>query len=1338
MNAPPNEELLDQGFTLQQIEEERQLEEEDCRRSVRATLHQGEALLMTDLFFPSPPIQSGPIQPYNWDDNASDEGYDSDSDSDRVPGLLSQEDVDSRDEARRTYFPQPTLVSNRTQDAVTAEYKSPAFDAHPVLRFMREPPGTMGTHACKCYCVCSECRCQDVELIERRWAFGLPQPAHASSIMTRGGFRRPLQPCPDSSHPGYMPHGECIEYYPPPAAVSTKEMGVGKRQDEWDYFVDWNRTKMQGKLREIVDEAVKDAPREEIQISSLVMLGSSPSRGSWRDTDSTIIYDTPSKNLRNDRLILVSADGLRANSKAINVLYKKRRVEPEHLNDPFATWEPLPDRDTDNVPHADYEHGASGEGDTDADDPDAERIHDLTGVKRKRTIPTNLKWCPLAQMYLDELLRDEGLGDAMSDARCGSCLKNANRMFRCTDCGAYIQCETCVKHKHTLEPLHRLKVWNGHYWQVATFKSLKIEYQLGYGGMPCPAPDGSLRTVVVMHTNGLHTVEYRECGCDNRVNNLKQFLRNRWYPATTVDPATCATHAVLDLFRLLNVVGNMSVHNFVRTLECLTDATRVTRVPDRYKAFGHMWRQYTFVNRAKHAGRGQDPDGLESTENGQMAEECWACPHEDKNIPANWCDVAPEFKFLYMLIIAMDANFRLKNRFRENEISDPSFGSGWGYFVESRPYKEHLKNYVAEKDVSTCIAFAALMQKDTRMTTGLRTSGVGGVVCARHELVRQQGMGDLQKGERFANMDYIFWSSILGLTALEKMPDHLKKAPEQPTASEEPLTASVRLNIEYGLPVWHAAAHERGCQAQNSLTYVKGAARTDGEGIERTWSGLNPAAWSTKEMGEGARHDVLEDRIDHHNWEKNISQGNTLARRLVVAMEEADIQIAGFEEVDKTLADYLRASWQKMIDVWIKDRTKPNPYVLPDGGRSGPSEMQVCLELKRDELNETNEAREVRRRGATVFLVAGMQLEELQRQIKAELKGRTLLVADQDGRITDLRLSFDEKLKMFRTLQGRHMPGVISIMEDEEERRDLDLPPPRSEATKLWMPSELTMTARNRACTKGLGDREVKLRVAQCTNALDAIRSRLYTKRHLLLHNNGVGQRYATRANTLFAEVQERIEAIAEKYRRARQALLALKGLEYCATEFPELLPADLVLEEEHEKDAKARQKLAMIGLSKGRHRNAPTFSKKKSKTPRRMMSWIWTARGAPDEDDVGLHESVRVEWSKALARKCRWTEEVMLLREEMKRGKVAADIAAGVDAYAARQAAACHAIARRFKTGWEASKADAVATALADDAAFVDSMADFIAAPEVVRAPREEVRETAGEDEGKREGGED
>jgi len=43
----------------------------------------------------------------------------------------------------------------------------------------------------------------------------------------------------------------------------------------------------------------------------------------------------------------------------------------------------------------------------------------------------------------------------------------------------------------------------------------------------------------------------------------------------------------------------------------------------------------------------------------------------------------------------------------------------------------------------------AVDHANTRFSQGYAATGVGGVVCARHCLVRKNGMGNLQKGERY-------------------------------------------------------------------------------------------------------------------------------------------------------------------------------------------------------------------------------------------------------------------------------------------------------------------------------------------------------------------------------------------------------------------------------------------------------------------------------------------------------------------------------------------------------------------------------------------------------------
>jgi hypothetical protein len=58
-----------------------------------------------------------------------------------------------------------------------------------------------------------------------------------------------------------------------------------------------------------------------------------------------------------------------------------------------------------------------------------------------------------------------------------------------------------------------------------------------------------------------------------------------------------------------------------------------------------MTHQFAFLKRAKRAGRAHDAAGLSATKNGACALLCWACPHDNINLPDGWRDVAPEFRY---------------------------------------------------------------------------------------------------------------------------------------------------------------------------------------------------------------------------------------------------------------------------------------------------------------------------------------------------------------------------------------------------------------------------------------------------------------------------------------------------------------------------------------------------------------------------------------------------------------------------------------------------------------------------------------------------------------------
>jgi hypothetical protein len=231
-----------------------------------------------------------------------------------------------------------------------------------------------------------------------------------------------------------------------------------------------------------------------------------------------------------------------------------------------------------------------------------------------------------------------------------------------------------------------------------------------------------------------------------------------------------------------------------------------------------------------------------------------------------------------------------------------------------------------------------------------------------------------------------------------------------------------------------------------------------------------------------------------------------------------------------------------------------------------------------------------------------------------------LIAADRETRIQEWRHSALVKIAKFRELQKIYMPGAARALADAEQERDADAEPPKPERVKLLMPSEMVPDGENdklRGCVVGLMGMEIKLRVGQCSNSLAKLRARLHAKRHIIGFRNAnvSGQVQGTKARSLIGEVGERVQAFAQRYRTGRAALVAMTS-EAAYPAFRELMEDDIRLDgDSGETDENARKKLALIGSGRGERtpRNAPGTSK-------RIMSWIWTAPGALDDEEEQIH----------------------------------------------------------------------------------------------------------------------
>jgi len=128
-------------------------------------------------------------------------------------------------------------------------------------------------------------------------------------------------------------------------------------------------------------------------------------------------------------------------------------------------------------------------------------------------------------------------------------------------------------------------------------------------------------------------------------------------------------------------------------------------------------------------------------------------------------------------------------------------------------------------------------------------------------------------------MDYIFLSAVLPLLVTYLVATYdiscqwIQNFKSRMKAFPPDMYLPDHVTLDVGVPKFHAPGHQPSCQSIYSLNVKPGVGRTDGEGIERNWSELNPIASSIKEMGPGSFRDTLDDHIHFHNFRKYISLG---------------------------------------------------------------------------------------------------------------------------------------------------------------------------------------------------------------------------------------------------------------------------------------------------------------------------------------------------------------------------------------------------------------------------------------------------------------------------------
>ncbi|KAJ7862402.1 hypothetical protein B0H14DRAFT_3134284 [Mycena olivaceomarginata] len=232
-------------------------------------------------------------------------------------------------------------------------------------------------------------------------------------------------------------------------------------------------------------------------------------------------------------------------------------------------------------------------------------------------------------------------------------------------------------------------------------------------------------------------------------------------------------------------------------------------------------------------------------------------------------------RFLYALFVAMGTNFRLKRKDVSTEEKDPGLNKGWAFFFASHG-----------------VAHNAVDNSD-REARGTASSGIGTVDCARHNMKHPNAVGDLQLGERYMNMDYMFFKSLAG-TELIRMAAYANK--------EITIDGRGKFFV-FLVPKFHLPAHIEACNLKFSFNLTRDVGQTDGDAPERGWCNANPLARSTKGMGPGSRRDTLDNHCNDWN------------HKTIVALDlEESVGLEPLKE------------WTVMAELWDEDADTPNLF----------------------------------------------------------------------------------------------------------------------------------------------------------------------------------------------------------------------------------------------------------------------------------------------------------------------------------------------------------------------------------------------------------------------------
>ncbi|KAH9912048.1 uncharacterized protein BXZ73DRAFT_56636 [Epithele typhae] len=520
--------------------------------------------------------------------------------------------------------------------------------------------------------------------------------------------------------------------------------------------------------------------------------------------------------------------------------------------------------------------------------------------------------------------------------------EDLDQRYKCETClGHPNYCQSCMWLTHRFVLTHSIAKWskNDKTWIPSTLKAAtKQTPVLGHcDGRPCGWFTEIPTRITLVHEHGTVKMDVRYCWCGTHKNHKEVYkqgiavLFGVW-PGTWTDasPRTLYTINALRYLDAHLTTAQTSMHDEWEVLKRLTDSATPQKQKSRVRELLESMRHYAFADSCLHHGVkppafNEKGEATEVLERNALATLCPLCPHPGKNMRPGWVTRNVIYKYLDEWFITLDGNFRQHTRMKAMDSKDFSLYRSAAYFVCNVGLNLHLQR-VGKNDIeaSDCHSFKATGYSGY---TG-QVSGLIAGVC-RHGLFAGGSVLNLEKGERFAMVDYALMSAgkpFLGLKGwnvwydvgcqfVKKLPGRLaammKYAGQMLSIGAVTVLPSIVVNIGD----FHLRAHQQDCQTLYNGNLRSGTGRSYGENCEPGWGHLNPSSARAKEMGPGLRMDTLTRIIEIFN----IAKINRMAKELVRLHKMAAARYKEDKSYLKKLEKSVRKKKPKLLKEWMAE-----------------------------------------------------------------------------------------------------------------------------------------------------------------------------------------------------------------------------------------------------------------------------------------------------------------------------------------------------------------------------------------------------------------------------------